>query len=78
MQWDPGVIKVFAAHWKSLQEGKLEDNPETPKISKSLPVVKWTEAFYDFLHPVIGTRTISLAYVVCDEVAVPAPPTPPQ
>jgi hypothetical protein len=59
---------------KSLQERKLKDNPETPKISKSLPVVKWTKAFYDFLNRVIGTRTISLAYVVHDEVAVPAPP----
>jgi hypothetical protein len=58
MQWDP-VMKVFAGHWKSLQERKLEDNPKTPKISKSLPIVKWPEAFFDVLNRVIGTRTIS-------------------
>lgn len=72
MQWDP-VIKAFVEHWKALKERKSKDKPETPKISRTLPVVKWTEAFHDYLHRVVGTRTIPLAYVVRSEVNVPAP-----
>jgi len=36
-------------------------------------VIKWTEAFADFLNRVIGTRTIPLSYVIRDDEAVPAP-----
>jgi hypothetical protein len=39
-------------------------------------VVKWTEAFSDFLNRVIGSRYIPLAYVVCSEAAVPAAAPP--
>ena len=41
-------MKNFEIQWKALK-GKKEDNePEVPKISKALPVIKWTEAFQDF------------------------------
>jgi hypothetical protein len=40
MRWDP-IIKLFNNHWKSLTERKKEDRPETPKITRGLPVVKW-------------------------------------
>jgi hypothetical protein len=75
MQWDP-VIKSFAEHWKALKDRKTTDKPETPKISRGLPVVKWTEAFNDFLNRVIGSRYIPLAYVVRSDPVVPnqAPP----
>ena len=75
MKWEP-VVKHFMNHWDALTERKKEDNPETPKISRTLPIINWTEAFYDFLHRVIGARTIPLAYVVRQEVNVPnaAPP----
>jgi hypothetical protein len=45
--------------------------PETPKISRRLPVVKWTEAFNDFLNRVIGSRYIPLAYLVLSDRIVP-------
>jgi hypothetical protein len=45
--------------------------PKTPKISRGLPVVKWTEAFNDFLNRVIGSRYIPLAYVVLSDPIVP-------
>jgi hypothetical protein len=70
VKWEP-VVKNFMSHWKALTERKKEDNPETPKITRSLPIINWTEAFYDFLHRVIGVRTIPLAYVVRQEVEVP-------
>ena len=40
------------------------DDPDTPVISKSLPIIKWTEAFADHLHHCIGVRMIPLAYVI--------------
>ena len=40
------------------------------KITRSLPIIKWTEAFQDFLHQVIGVRTIPLTYVIRTTVDV--------
>jgi hypothetical protein len=73
MRWNP-TIKTFNEHWKSLVERKKEDRPETPKITRGLPVVKWTEAFRDFLNRVIGSRHIPLVYLIQEVVAVPAAP----
>ena len=49
-----------------------DDDPEVPKITKALPIIKWTEAFQDFLHQIIGVRMILLAYVICANVNVPS------
>ena len=49
MHWN-NVIKNFEIQWKALKAKKEEDTPEVPKISKSLPIIKWTEAFQDHLH----------------------------
>ena len=62
MQWTQ-VIKNFEDQWKALKGHKEDDEPDVLKISKSLPIIKWTEAFQDFLHQVIGVRMIPLAYV---------------
>jgi hypothetical protein len=70
MRWDP-IIKLFIDHWKSLKDRKKEDRPDTRKITRGLPVVKWTEAFRDFIHRVIGSRHISLAYLIRSRAAVP-------
>ena len=66
------VIKNFAEQWKALTNRKMGDDPEVPKISKTLSVIKWMEAFTDFLHCHIGIRMILLAYVTREEVLVPA------
>ena len=71
MQWTQ-VIKNFEDQWKALKGCKEDDEPDVPKISKSLPIIKWTEAFQDFLHRVIGVRMIPLAYVTRAVVEVPA------
>ena len=49
---------------------------EVPMITKALPIIKWTEAFQDFLNSVIGDRLIPLAYITCVDPQVPgnAPP----
>lgn len=73
MQWNP-IGRAFDQHWKALETRKKEDDPETPKITRGLNIVKWSEAFHDFLHRVIGARTIPLAYVIRMDTAVPAAP----
>jgi hypothetical protein len=71
IQWNT-VIKNFGEQWKALKDRKTGDLPEVPKITKALPVIKWTQAFADFLPQMIGVRMIPLAYVIRDEVIVPA------
>ena len=40
--WDP-VNNNFAEQWKALIIRKDENDPEFPKISKTLRVIKWME-----------------------------------
>ena len=75
MQWSP-VGRNFEQQWKALTDRKDEDQPETPKISKSLPVMKWTESFQDFLSRVVGIRKIPLSYVIRADAAVVPPVAP--
>ena len=63
-------------HFSALKEKKGEDSPETPKISKALPVIKWMEAFQDFLNRKIGNQNIQLAYIIRDEPNPPAAALP--
>ena len=71
LQWNT-VMKNFDVQWTTLKEKKGEDSPETPKISKALPVIKCMEAFQDFLNRKIGNRNIPLAYIIWDEPNPPA------
>ena len=75
IRWNP-AIKNFATQWKALVERKKEDDVEVPKTSKALPIVKWTEAFDDYLHQKMGARTIPLAYVTREDVTPPAAAPP--
>ena len=63
IQWNQ-VMSNFEIQWKALKDRKDEDDPDVPKIMKALTIIKWTEAFQDFLHRVIGPRMIPLAYVI--------------
>ena len=75
IQWNQ-VMSNFEIWWKALKDRKDEDDPDVHKISKALSIIKWTEAFQDFLNRVIGARMISLAYVIRIDPQVPglAPP----
>ena len=59
MQWTP-IGRNFKEQWKALQDRKEEDQPETPKVTKALPIMKWTESFQDFLSRIVGGRNIPL------------------
>ena len=76
LQWN-AIMKNFDIQSTALEEKKGEDSPETPKISKALPVIKWTEAFQDFLNRKIGNRNIPLAYIIHDEPNPPVMAPPP-
>jgi hypothetical protein len=71
LQWTH-VKKNFETQWKALKTKQKEDPPETPKISKTPPVIKRTESFRDFFNRVIALRTIPLCYVIRETVNVPA------
>ena len=70
------IMKNFEIQWKALKERKVDDSPDVPKISMALPVIKWTEAFQDFLNRKIGNRNIPLAYIIRDEPNPPAAAPP--
>ena len=57
-------MKNFEIQWKALKECKTEDAPEVLKITKALPIIKWMEAFQDFLNQCIGNHTILLFYII--------------
>ena len=61
LQWNT-VMRNFEIQWKALKDRKDDDEPDVPTISKALPVIKWTEAFKDYLSRVIGVCTIPLAF----------------
>ena len=63
MAWNM-VMRNFNEQWKALEEWKENENPDVPKITKALPVIKWTEAFTDYLSHPIGVWMIPLAYVI--------------
>ena len=52
IQWNT-VMKNFEVQWKALTSKKEEDEPETPKITKGLNVMKWSESFRDHLHRMV-------------------------
>ena len=63
------VIKAFKIENDALERrAKDDDEPDVPKISKSLPILKWTVSFEDFLHRVLGVRHIPLAHVIRSQV----------
>ena len=47
------TMKNFADQWKALED-KSKAKPEVPKITKALPVIKWTEAMQNYLMRKFG------------------------
>ena len=70
MAWNT-VMRNFNEQWKALEERKENENPDIPKITRALPVIKCTEAFTAYLSHAIGVRMIPLAYVIRPEADVP-------
>ena len=47
-------LKNFEVQWKSLKEKMDKDEPDVPKVTRSLAVTKWSESFVDSLNQVYG------------------------
>ena len=58
--------------WKAIVDRKDSGEPETPKITKALPIMKWTDSFTDHLNRCIGARYVPLSYVIRPKEAVSA------
>ena len=72
MRWAT-TLKVFEHHITALESKAAKDTSDVPKVSRSLPIGKWSETFSLFLHDsAIGARNIPLAYVIRETVDVPA------
>ena len=54
-----------------MKERKKGDDPDVPKTTNALPVIKWTHAFREYLDRIIGHHTIPLSYIIREEVTVP-------
>ena len=63
LRWDP-VLFNFKGLWEAIIKQKEGDEPDTPKITKALPIMKWVESFTDHLHRCIGVRHVPLSYVI--------------
>ena len=57
-----------------LKKGE-ESPPDTPCITRTLPIIKWTESFEEFLHQVLGVNHVPLSYIIREQELVGAPPT---
>ena len=71
IQWT-NVVKNFDDQNKALEDKVKAEEPDVRRISKALPVIKWTEAFKNCLHRIIGVRGIPLAYIIRPDAIVPA------
>ena len=71
LRWDT-VGKNFDAVWKALEQKAEKDEPDVPKITKQVSVMKWATAFDDHLHACLGALQAPLAWITRPEAAVPA------
>ena len=71
MKWDP-IGKNFEVIWKALEEKAEKDEPDVPKITKQMSVMRWSNAFDDHLHACLGVTKAPLAWIIRPEAAVPA------
>ena len=64
----------FHEQWENLVKKGEESAPTTPCVTRSLPIIKWTESFTEFLHQVLGVSHVPLSYVIREHTLVTAPP----
>ena len=62
------VIRNFQNQWKALNEIKEEGVASTPKMSKTLEIIKQSEDFDKSLSRIVSTRNIPLSRVIRDSV----------
>lgn len=69
------MLKNFEYEWKAIKSAKDDSNDlDLPKVSKTVNIVKWIEAYENYSRQRIGVRNAPLAYVIRENEAVPPPP----
>ena len=63
-------MRNFQEQWCALEGRKGGEEPNTPKITKDLQVIRWVEAFKDHLHRFTGAIHIPLVYVIREKEEV--------
>ena len=76
MRWEH-TLKNFDHALKALKALSEKAPPEIPKISRAMPVMKWSPAFEIVMESTYGTRDfLPLMYVLRKDV-IPVDPPPP-
>ena len=66
-------LSSFQQQWDAILDLKKSDGQDLPKITKSVSISKWIEAYETYSEQKIGVRNGPLKYVIRDEVDVPNP-----
>ena len=66
----------FYEQWENLLKKGEDNEPDTPRITRTLPIIKWTEAFEEFLHQVLGVQSVPLSYIIRLRADVDPTPSP--
>ena len=70
MRW-AGPLTLFKQYLTALESMKKDDKLDVPKVTRSLPIGQWSEAFIIHLEKTLGVRDIPMSYLVRSDVAVP-------
>ena len=73
LRW-AGPLTRFSQYLKALKSMKDDEKKEPPRVTRSLPIGQWSEAFIIYLENTLGVRDIPLAYVVRAQATPPAAP----
>ena len=69
IEWEPH-LKNFSVQCKYIQDLKKNDDATLPKISKTLSIVKWFEAYEYYDSQVIGQSNAPLTWIIRENVSV--------
>lgn len=61
------IMQDFTEQWKFLKKC-MEDKPDVPKITKELGVLRWSEAFLNYLAQCIGVQGAPLTYTMGEKI----------
>ena len=63
LRWT-GPVMHYQQYMQARDKHKEDDEPEIPRISRSLGITLWVDAFELYLEKIYGCRDIPLAYVI--------------
>lgn len=70
------VLANFDVQWRALKELKKRDEPDVPKLTKGLTIIKYIESLRVHCMEVVGVRNCPLAYLLRDDKVPPVTPSP--